>query len=243
MKQKTNHPNPAAGAPVSLTKAGSQYISIHAKNFAEMLKTLRFVNGLIPAVIQDHKKNDVLMVAYMNAVSLQKTMETDETHFYSRSRKKLWRKGETSGHIQKVKAIFADCDLDTLLIKVDQTGVACHTGSRSCFFEEMPVTQTLYKTIQDRKGALSSQSYTASLFNGGLDLILKKFFEEAGEFVISAKNKDKKAIIHETADMIYHLLVALCYHNITPDQIEKELAGRFGQSGLAEKQSRKKGGQ
>jgi phosphoribosyl-ATP pyrophosphohydrolase/phosphoribosyl-AMP cyclohydrolase len=230
MKQKTNHPCP------SLANEG---YPINRKNFAETLKTLRFVNGLIPAVIQDHKKNDVLMVAYMNAESLQKTMETGETHFYSRSRKKLWRKGETSGHIQKVKAIFADCDLDTLLVKVDQTGVACHTGSRSCFFEEMPVTQTLYETIQERKQSPSSQSYTSSLFNGGLDLILKKVAEESGELIISAKNKDKKAIIHEAADLIYHLLVALCYHNITPNQIETELAMRLGQSGLEEKHSRK----
>ena len=205
-----------------------------------MITTLKFVNELIPAVIQDDKTNEVLMVAYMNCESLQKTLETGETHFYSRSRKTLWRKGETSGHIQKVKAIYADCDSDTLLIKVNQTGAACHTGSHSCFFNEMPTAKTLYETIRGRKKSPSTESYTRTLFQGGIDLILKKVCEEAGEFMISAKNKNKQAIIHETADLLYHLLVALCYHNITLDQIESELTKRSGQSGLEEKQSRRK---
>ncbi|MEK7748399.1 MAG: bifunctional phosphoribosyl-AMP cyclohydrolase/phosphoribosyl-ATP diphosphatase HisIE [Nitrospirota bacterium] len=227
-----------------------KFSPITTKNISKKMKALKFVNGLIPAVIQDHKKNDVLMVAYMNAESLQKTIETGETHFYSRSRKKLWRKGETSGHIQKVQEILTDCDLDTLLVKVDQTGVACHTGSRSCFFgpadrvtlpaanPTISTTQTLYETIMDRKKSPSSESYTTSLFKGGIDVILKKVAEEAGEFIISSKNKDKKAIIRETADLVYHLMVALCYHNITPLQIDKELARRSFQSGLEEKRSR-----
>jgi phosphoribosyl-ATP pyrophosphohydrolase/phosphoribosyl-AMP cyclohydrolase len=204
------------------------------------MKHIKFVNGLIPAVIQDYKKKDVLMVAYMNKESLQKTLDTGETHFYSRSRKKLWHKGETSGHIQKVKALYADCDGDTLLVEVEQVAVACHTGERSCFFKEMPVAKTLYETISDRRKTPSSASYTTSLFKGGIDLILKKVCEEAGEFIISAKNKNKQAIIHETADLIYHLMVALCYHNIKLDQIENELTKRSGQSGIAEKKSRKK---
>ena len=204
------------------------------------MKHIKFVNGLIPAVIQDYKKKDILMVAYMNKESLQKTLDTGETHFYSRSRKKLWHKGETSGHIQKVKALYADCDGDTLLVEVEQVAVACHTGERSCFFKEMPVAKTLYETISDRRKTPSSASYTTSLFKGGIDLILKKVCEEAGEFIISAKNKNKQAIIHETADLIYHLMVALCYHNIKLDQIENELTKRLGQSGIAEKKSRKK---
>ncbi len=204
------------------------------------MKHIKFVNGLIPAVIQDYKKKDILMVAYMNKESLQKTLDTGETHFYSRSRKKLWHKGETSGHIQKVKALYADCDGDTLLVEVEQVAVACHTGERSCFFKEMPVAKTLYETISDRRKTPSSASYTTSLFKGGIDLILKKVCEEAGEFIISAKNKNKQAIIHETADLIYHLMVALCYHNIKLDQIENELTKRSGQSGIAEKKSRKK---
>ncbi len=216
------------------------FTPINTKNISKIIKTLKFVNGLIPAVIQDYKTKEVLMVAYMNCESLGKTCETGETHFYSRSRKTLWRKGETSGHIQKVKAIYADCDSDTLLVKVEQVGVACHTGSRSCFFNEMQTAKTLYETILERGKNPSPESYTSTLFQGGIDLILKKVCEEAGEFIISAKNKNKPAIIHETADLLYHILVALCYHDITLDQVENELTKRSGQSGIAEKKSRKK---
>jgi phosphoribosyl-ATP pyrophosphohydrolase/phosphoribosyl-AMP cyclohydrolase len=212
---------------------------INTKNISTEIKRLKFVNGLIPAVIQDYQNKEVLMVAYMNHESLCKTCETGETHFYSRSRKKLWRKGETSGHIQKVKKIYADCDFDTLLIKVDQVAVACHTGKRSCFFDEMPMAKTLYETIAERKKSPRPASYTSSLFEGGIDLILKKVAEESGEFIISAKNKNKQAIVHETADLLYHLLVALCHHNITLEQIEDTLAKRSGQSGIEEKKSRK----
>lgn len=218
---------------------------------------LKFSRGLIPAVIVDHRKKDVLMVAYMSPASLQKTFKTGETHFWSRSRKKLWRKGETSGHIQKVKAIYADCDQDTLLIEVEQVGVACHTGSRSCFFEKLspnsakqtasaskpnlPVFEALYQTISERKRHPSPNSYTTTLFEGGIDRILKKVGEEAGEFMISAKNRDKKAVVHETADLFYHLLVALNHHQIPLKAIEEELRRRSSQSGLAEKKSRTQG--
>ena len=213
---------------------------MNTKNISKSIQSLKFVNGLIPAVIQDDKSHEVLMVAYMNAESLSKTIQTGETHFYSRSRKTMWRKGETSGHIQKVKSIYTDCDSDTLLIQVDQVAAACHTGSRSCFFNEMPAAKTLSETIVERKKTGSSESYTSTLFKGGIDLILKKVAEESGEFLISAKNKNKQAIIHETADLIYHLLVALCYHNIRLEQIDNELTKRSFQSGIAEKQSRKK---
>ncbi len=213
---------------------------IRSHNLTASISSLQFVNGLIPAVIQDYKNKEILMVAYMNQESLTKTVETGETHFFSRSRQKLWRKGETSGHIQKVKSISADCDFDTLLLKVEQVEVACHTGSRSCFFNEMPITKSLYETIAEKKKGSSSPSYTRTLFEGGIDLILKKVAEEAGELIISAKNKDKKAIIHEAADLIYHLLVMFCYHKITPNQIEAELMRRTGQSGLVEKQGRGK---
>ncbi len=209
-------------------------------NLTESLKAIRFVNGLVPAVIQDYKGKEILMVAYMNQKALEKTVATGETHFFSRSRKKLWRKGETSGHIQKVRSIHADCDWDTLLLKVDQVDVACHTGRRSCFFNEVPIFKPLYETILQRKNAPVSQSYTSTLLSGGIDLILKKIGEESGELIISAKNKDQKAIIHETADLLYHLLVMLCYHQITLDQIEAELARRSSQSGLLEKQLRVK---
>jgi len=213
---------------------------VTSKNISEVIGTLQFAKSLIPAVIQDYKTKEVLMVAYMNKEALEKTVATGQTHFFSRSRKTLWHKGETSGHFQNVKMIHADCDSDTLLVQVEQVGVACHTGQRSCFFNEMPVVKTLYETILARKKSPSSASYTTTLFAGGLDLILKKVGEEAGEFIISAKNKKKKAVIHETADLLYHLLVALCYHNITLDQIEEELAGRTRQSGLQEKRSRKR---
>ncbi len=215
---------------------------------------LKFVRGLIPAVIVDHRKKDVLMVAYMSPASLQKTLKTGETHFWSRSRKTLWKKGETSGHVQKVKAIYADCDQDTLLIEVEQVGVACHTGSRSCFFEKLssngtkqtasgskptlPAFEALYQTISERKRHPSPNSYTTTLFEGGIDRILKKVGEEAGEFIISAKNRDKKAVVHETADLFYHLLVALNHHQIPLKAIEAELRRRSSQSGLAEKKSR-----
>ncbi|MFY9271373.1 MAG: bifunctional phosphoribosyl-AMP cyclohydrolase/phosphoribosyl-ATP diphosphatase HisIE [Candidatus Manganitrophaceae bacterium] len=224
----------------------------------KIIDRLKFSRGLIPAVIVDHRKKDVLMVAYMNREALEKTLATGETHFWSRSRKKLWRKGETSGHIQRVKAVYTDCDRDTLLIEVEQAGVACHTGSRSCFFEKLslngakqaqaaskparpslPPFEALYQTISDRKEHPSSNSYTTTLFQGGIDRILKKVGEEAGEFIISAKNRDKKAVIHETADLFYHLLVALNHHRIPLKAVEEELLRRSAQSGLAEKRSRK----
>ncbi len=223
------------------------------------LDHIKFLRGLIPAIIQDDENQEILMLAYMNKESLQKTLQTGETYFFSRSRGKLWKKGETSGHIQKVKAIYIDCDSDTLLIKVDQVDAACHTGERSCFFK--PITKnratvsaspqnaralslktvfdTLYKTISDRKARPSAKSYTSALFQGGLDLILKKVGEEAGEFIISAKNKRKSAIVHETADLLYHLLVALNFHKIPMATIEEELARRMAQSGLSEKARRK----
>lgn len=221
------------------------------------IKNLKFSNGLIPAVIQDVRSKAVLMVAYMNRESLEKTLQTGETHFWSRSRAVLWRKGETSGHIQKVKAIHADCDGDTLLIEVEQTGVACHTGKPSCFFQpirrnraqapspspepETPVWEALYRTISARKRRPSSKSYTSALFQGGLDLILKKVGEEAGEFIISAKNRSKKGVIHETADLLYHLLVTLSHREIPLRAVDDELRRRSSQSGLAEKRSRKGG--
>ncbi len=226
---------------------------------------IKFSDGLIPAVIQDVRNKDVLMVAYMNAESLQLSIETGETHFWSRSRKKLWRKGETSGHIQIIKAILIDCDQDTLLVEVEQVEVACHTGKRSCFFEKfweanvregeedvstrkgqggaplsVSMLEALSKTILERKEQSFPGSYTSSLFEGGLDLILKKVAEESGEFIISAKNGREKEIVHETADLLYHLLVALGYYNIPMMQVEEELKRRTSQSGLDEKKSRGK---
>jgi phosphoribosyl-AMP cyclohydrolase / phosphoribosyl-ATP pyrophosphohydrolase len=223
------------------------------------LGKVNFSDGLIPAVVQDHQTKEVLMVAYMNLEALQKSLETGETHFWSRSRKKLWRKGESSGHIQKIKGILIDCDQDTLLVEVEQVGVACHTGRPSCFFEELvssgsqavapavkenpvapevPVFEALYQTILEKKRRPSPESYTSALFQGGIDRILKKVGEEAGEFIISAKNGQNKEIIHETADLLYHLFVTLGYYGIPVKAIEEELQQRSSRSGLAEKASR-----
>lgn len=220
------------------------------------LEKMKFSDGLIPAVIQDHQTKEVLMVAYMNREALEKSLTTGETHFWSRSRNKLWRKGETSGHVQKIKGIFVDCDEDTLLVEVEQAGVACHTGRPSCFFQELalngglgirsaeegaddsPVLDRLCRTILERKRHPSPESYTSRLFQGGIDRILKKVGEEAGEFIISAKNGQEKEIIHETADLFYHLFVALGHYEIPLKAIEAELQQRFSQSGLAEKASR-----
>jgi phosphoribosyl-ATP pyrophosphohydrolase/phosphoribosyl-AMP cyclohydrolase len=198
------------------------------------------------------------MVAYMSRESLQKSLESGETHFWSRSRKKLWKKGESSGHIQKIKAISVDCDEDTLLIEVEQVGVACHTGRPSCFYQELDLAGSLsvrpdekrlahdeaapldrlYQTILERKRHPSPESYTSSLFVGGIDRILKKVGEEAGEVIISAKNGQEKEIIHETADLFYHLFVLLGHYEIPLGAIEEELQQRSSRSGLAEKASR-----
>ncbi len=220
----------------------------------KILDALRFVDGLIPAVVQDAVSKEILMVAWMNRTALEKTLETGQTHFWSRSRGRLWHKGETSGHFQTVCSIDADCDYDTLRVEVHQAGVACHTGERSCFFHSLHVRgevsqppappalrplDALEKTIAARKAASSSDSYTSRLMKEGIDAILKKVAEEAGELIISAKNNDPQAIVHEAADLIYHLMVALAHHNLTLADVEGELQARTGQSGLSEKQARK----
>ena len=167
----------------------------------------------------------------------------------------LWKKGESSGHIQTIHSFNIDCDNDTLLIKVTQEGVACHTGRRSCFFTELKsgdvqtevevntdamygVIDTLYHTIQERKNADPSTSWTAKLFSKGENTILKKVIEESGEFTFAFKDDDEAEMIYEAADLTYHMLVALAYKNISPDRIKQELARRFDISGIAEKNSR-----
>jgi phosphoribosyl-ATP pyrophosphohydrolase/phosphoribosyl-AMP cyclohydrolase len=207
--------------------------------------TLKFdQNGLIPAVVQDAGSQAVLMLAYMNAESLQKTMETGYTWFYSRSRKELWNKGQESGNVQKVLSLSYDCDADALLVEVEQTGVACHTGSFSCFAnlfwqpsgqpglpapapESMPaLINDLYLTIAERRRSGDEKSYTKYLFAAGQDKILKKVGEEAAETIIASKNHVAKEIIYEMADLWYHCLVLLAYHDIKPNQLLHELAER-----------------
>ena len=211
---------------------------------------------LLPVIVQDNANNEVLMMAYMNKEALELSLQTKIAHYFSRSKQRIWKKGESSGHIQTIHSFSIDCDNDTLLIKVTQEGVACHTGHRSCFFTELEsgesnskievdttatygVIDTLYHTIQDRKNADPKTSWTAKLIHKGENTILKKVVEEAGEFSFAFKDNDEDEMIYEAADLTYHMLVALAVKNISPDRIKQELARRFNMSGIAEKNSRK----
>ncbi|MCI0529909.1 MAG: bifunctional phosphoribosyl-AMP cyclohydrolase/phosphoribosyl-ATP diphosphatase HisIE [Nitrospira sp.] len=206
-------------------------------------------SGLIPTVIQDATSGDVLMMAYMNRKSLEKTLKAGITHFWSRSRKRLWQKGESSGNIQRVKSIHLDCDQDALLVRVDQTRVACHTGQWSCFHQQLsdgqwvmiqnssglkksPIVDRVYQIILDRKKRPREDSYVSSLLKMGKDRILRKIGEESGELIIGSKNDQKSEIISEMADLWFHTLVLLGYHGITPQEIYQELEQRHGKSGL-----------
>ncbi|HHU70107.1 MAG TPA: bifunctional phosphoribosyl-AMP cyclohydrolase/phosphoribosyl-ATP diphosphatase HisIE [Thermoanaerobacterales bacterium] len=193
--------------------------------------------GLIPVIIQDYRNKNVLMLGYMNRESLERTFMTGETWFWSRSRNELWHKGETSGNIQKVIDILLDCDNDTLLIKVEQKGAACHTGSPTCFFKQLlqkkkqPKTDVsiiyeLLDIIDSRFEERPEGSYVTRLFNGGEDRILKKVVEEAGEVAIAGKNRDKDEIIYETADLIFHLMIMMRNYEISFEEIYFELKKR-----------------
>lgn len=201
------------------------------------LKDLNFdrETGLMPAILQDYQSREVLMLAYMNQRSLELSLETGECWFYSRSRRKLWHKGETSGSTQKIKAISYDCDQDTLLIEVKPLGPACHTGERSCFFrslwgqrpEQQKVISNLFNLILERKVNPIVGSYTSYLFREGLDKILKKVGEETVEVIIGSKNLSTEEFIYELADLVFHLLVLTAEMGCTPEQISEELARRF----------------
>jgi phosphoribosyl-ATP pyrophosphohydrolase/phosphoribosyl-AMP cyclohydrolase len=212
--------------------------------------------SLLPVIVQEEGTNEVLMMAYMDKEALALSLETKIAHYYSRSKQRIWNKGESSGHTQEIKEFFLDCDNDTLLIKVKQNGVACHTGRKSCFFTNLQtgetnsevevdlsasygVIDTLYHTIQERKNADPSSSWTAKLFSKGDNTILKKVIEEAGEFTFAYKDNDDGEMVYEAADLTYHMLVALAAKNISPDRIKQELARRFGMSGIEEKNNRK----
>jgi phosphoribosyl-ATP pyrophosphohydrolase/phosphoribosyl-AMP cyclohydrolase len=201
--------------------------------------------GLIPAIVQDAASGQVLMLAYMNREAIEKTLATGLTYYWSRSRATLWQKGETSGHIQRVCEIRYDCDADTLLIMVDQQGVACHTGEPSCFFNHLPgtphqanppVTEALlaklYDVILARKQRSPQESYVASLMARGQDQVLKKVVEEAAEVVLASKNGRPDEILYEMADLWFHTLLALGWHNLSPQGVLQELQRRFGKSGL-----------
>ena len=191
--------------------------------------------GLVPVVTQDAHTNAVLMLAYMNEEALRATLDTGYMTYFSRSRQKLWKKGETSGHVQRLVSLAYDCDGDALLARVEQTGPACHTGSYSCFFGELRkgegnassgILEELYGVILDRKVNPKEGSYTNYLFEKGIDKTLKKVGEEATEVVIAAKNPDPGELRYEAADLLYHLLVLLCQRDMAPAEIFEELASR-----------------
>ena len=190
-------------------------------------------NGLIPAIVTDAETGAVLMLAYMNAESLKISMDEGRTCFWSRSRNELWRKGETSGGVQHIVSIKADCDRDALTVKVNKDGPACHTGAESCFFEEVFgdaaetfTLDTLYGIVMDRKQNKKPGSYTAYLFEKGIDKILKKIGEESAEVIIAGKAGSKAETIYEIADLVYHTMVLMADMGITPGDVKKELASR-----------------
>ena len=185
-------------------------------------------DGLIPAIVQDARTREVLTVAFMNKEALQLTLEQRETYFWSRSRQQLWHKGETSGNSQKVVKVSLDCDQDAVLVEVEPRGPACHTGAYSCFGAEPEmegVLEELYAVIEQRKEQRPEGSYTAYLFNSGLDKILKKVGEESTETVIAAKNDDGR-LASETADLLYHLLVLMVERGVSLGEIGRELKER-----------------
>ncbi|MDX4026971.1 bifunctional phosphoribosyl-AMP cyclohydrolase/phosphoribosyl-ATP diphosphatase HisIE [Aliarcobacter skirrowii] len=215
------------------------------------------MDDLIPVITQDSSSNEVLMLAYINKEALELTLKTGFAHYFSRSKQRIWKKGESSNHTQKIVDIFLDCDNDTLLFKVIQEGVACHTGRKSCFFTNIQnekivedvlvdtsktysVIDSLYHTIQERKNEDTTKSYTAKLLKGDTNSMLKKIVEEAGEFCFAIKDKNKDEAIYEAADITYHILVAMASLNIDPDRVKQELKRRFSISGIEEKNSRKK---
>ena len=200
--------------------------------------------GLVPAIVQDADTRQVLTLAYMNAESLKRTIETNETWFWSRSRASLWKKGETSGHTQRVIDILVDCDRDALTILVKPNGPACHTGEQSCFHNALQeagslpekiagtkpdlgaVLNDLYALVESRKRDKPEGSYTTYLFEQGLDKILKKVGEESSETIIAAKNQDRGVLAGEASDLLYHLIVLMVERGLTLEQISDELVNR-----------------
>ncbi|RAL24498.1 bifunctional phosphoribosyl-AMP cyclohydrolase/phosphoribosyl-ATP diphosphatase HisIE [Thermoflavimicrobium daqui] len=193
--------------------------------------------GLVPAIIQDAKTKDVLTLAYMNKESLAITIEQGETWFYSRSRKSLWHKGETSGNKQKVVSLHYDCDQDVILVQVEPMGPACHTGKYSCFHgiekgdsDRLQIITKLEQRIKERDVKRPEGTYTTYLFEKGMDKILKKVGEEAAEVIIAAKNQSHSELCYETADLIYHLLVLLQEAKLPLDRVLNELESRYKES-------------
>jgi phosphoribosyl-AMP cyclohydrolase / phosphoribosyl-ATP pyrophosphohydrolase len=194
-------------------------------------KTVRFDEyGLVPAIVQDAHTREILTLAYMNAESLARTLETGQTWFWSRSRNELWHKGATSGNTQNVVALTTDCDNDALLVLVEPAGPACHTGARSCFDVEHRdiggLLNELYALIESRERERPAGSYTTYLFDKGLDKILKKVGEESAETIVAAKNDDRELFVGEVSDLLYHLLVLLVARRVSLDDVRVELTKR-----------------
>lgn len=195
-------------------------------------------DGHVPVIVQDYRTHQVLMLAYMNKDAYEQTISTGKMTYFSRSRQELWLKGETSGHYQYVKSLTADCDMDTILARVSQVGAACHTGAKSCFFNEitkkdyresenpLQVFQEVYDVIRDRKVHPREGSYTNYLFDKGLDKILKKLGEEAAEIIIAAKNPGASEVKYEISDFLYHMMVLMAEKDISWEEITTELANR-----------------
>ena len=188
--------------------------------------------ALIPVIVQDYQTKQVLMMAYTNEEAYQKMIESGETWFWSRSRQKLWHKGEESGHFQKVKGMRLDCDQDTLLVFVEQTGNACHTGAYSCFYDEVipfddsDIFADLEKQIADRKAHPVEKSYTNYLLDQGVDKVLKKVSEEASEVIIASKNLDKTELLGEIDDLLYHLFVLMNQTDLSLEEERKKARER-----------------
>ncbi len=201
-------------------------ISIESINFDKL-------NGIIPVVVQDIDTLQVVMVGFMNKEALQKTLESNRVTFWSRSKQKLWEKGETSGHFLDVVSVLTDCDNDALLIMARTNGPVCHTGNHSCFGDKIQhfsggqILDKLEKIIEYRKATMPEQSYTAKLFSDGINRISQKVGEEAIEIIIEALNNNKKRIIEESADLLYHLIVLLCDRNISLTEVGNELQQRM----------------
>lgn len=215
------------------------------QSWEELTSAIKWdAQGLVPAIVQDAASKDVLMMAYMNQESLRLTLESGETWFWSRSRSELWHKGATSGHIQKVRSLKYDCDGDTLLVLVNQTGPACHTGQYSCFFNEVQVDgqaasagtaaagdrfamlSKLESVIAQRDVERPEGAYTTYLFEKGIDKILKKVGEETAEVIIAAKNRDNDELRYEASDLIFHLMVLLREAKLPLDDVMRELDNR-----------------
>ena len=214
-------------------------------------------NPLIPAIAQDFETSEVLMLAYMNQEAYHLTLTTGYAHYFSRSKQRIWKKGESSNHTQEIKDLLLDCDADTVILKVKQNGVACHTGRKSCFFTSVTqdkiildqeinthaiygVVDTLYHTILERKNSSDTEkSWTKKLLHDK-KLMLSKIREEADEVCVAINEESDEQVIYESADLLYHTLVGLGSRGISPDRVKQELARRFGLSGIEEKENRKK---